>query len=149
VEQKTYSFWSSSAMTALPASFLGEETYHGITVYNFEIDVSDLPAGTMEGTEAPRTMDVLTEIKTEPVSGVPVYLSTTTTLKAQLAAGDPTPIYVNSMAYTSETIDEMVDLAKSSRTMILWVSVYGFWIAIAVGAALVVTGVVLATQSKK
>jgi hypothetical protein len=149
VEQKTYSFWSSSTMTALPANFLGEEEYHGITVYNFEIDVSDLPAGTMEGTEAPRTMDVLTEIKTEPVSGVPVYLSTTTTMKAQLSAGDPTPIYINSMAYTSETIDEMVDLAKSSRTMILWVSIYGFWIAIVVGAALLVTGVVMAFRRKE
>jgi hypothetical protein len=149
VEKETYSFWSSSAMTALPATFISEETYHGITVYNFKIDVSDLPAGTMEGTEAPRTMDVLTEIKAEPVSGVPVYLSTTTTLKAQLTAGDPTTIYVNSMAYTSETIDEMVDLAKSSRSLILWTSVYGFWIAIAVGAALVVIGVVMAIRTKE
>jgi hypothetical protein len=148
VEQETYAFWSSSTMTALPANFVSEETYHGIKVYNFEIDVSDLPAGTMEGTEAPRTMDVLTEIKTEPVSGVPVYTSTTTTMKAQLTAGDPTTIYVNSMAYTSATIDEMVDLAKSSRSLILWVSVYGFWIVIAVGAALVVTGVVLAFRKK-
>jgi hypothetical protein len=148
VEQETYSFWSSSAMTALPANFISEETYHGITVYNFKIDVSDLPAGTMEGTGAPQTMDVLTEIKAEPVSGVPVYLATTTTVKAQLSAGDPTPIYVNSMAYTSETIDEMVDLAKDTRGLILWVSVYGFWIVIAVGAALVITGVVLAFRKK-
>jgi hypothetical protein len=147
-EQKTYSFWSSSAMTALPAHFIDEETYHGLKVYNFKIDVSDLPAGTMEGTGAPLTMDVLTEIKAEPVSGVPVYTSTTTTVKAQLMPGDPTPIYVNSMAYTSETIDEMVDLAKSSRSLILWVSVYGFWIVIAVGAALVITGVVLAFRKK-
>jgi hypothetical protein len=148
VEQGTYGFWSSSAMTALPANFVSEETYHGIKVYNFRIDVSDLPAGTMEGTDAPRTMDILTEIKAEPVSGVPVYTSTTTTLKAQLTAGDPTPIYVNSMAFTSETIDEMVDLAKSTRSLILLVSVYGFWIVIAVGAALVITGVVLAFRKK-
>jgi len=147
-EQTTYAFWSSSTMTALPANFISEETYHGLKVYNFKIDVCDLPAGTMEGTGAPLTMDVLTEIKAEPVSGVPVYTSTTTTLKAQLMPGDPTPIYVNSMAYASETIDEMVDLAQSSRSLILWVSVYGFWIVIAVGAALVITGVVLAFRKK-
>jgi hypothetical protein len=149
VEKETYSFWSSSAMTALPANFISEESYHGITVYSFKIDVGDLPAGTMEGTGAPQTMDILTEIKVEPVSGVPVYTATTTTVKAQLMAGDPTPIYVNSMAYASNTVDEMVDLAKSSRSLILWTSVYGFWIAIAVGAALVVTGVVLSIRSKK
>jgi hypothetical protein len=94
-------------------------------------------------------MDVLTEIKAEPVSGIPVYTSTTTTLKAQLTAGDPTTIYVNSMAYTTATIDEMVDTAKSSRSLILWVSFYGFWIAIAVGAALVVSGVVTAIRNKE
>jgi hypothetical protein len=149
VEKETYSFWSSSAMTALPANFVSEETYHGITVYNFKIDISDLPAGTMEGTDAPQTMDVLTEIKAEPVSGIPVYTSTTTTLKAQLMPGDPTTIYVNSMAFTSETIDEMADLAKSSRSMILWASVYGFWIAIAVGVVLIVVGVVMAIRTKE
>jgi hypothetical protein len=149
VEQETYSFWSSSAMTTLPANFVSEETFQGITVYNFKIDISDLPAGTMEGTGAPQTMDVLTEIKVEPVSGVPVYTTTTTTVKAQLMSGDPTPIYVNSMAFTSETIDEMVDLAESSRSLILWTTLYGFWIAIGVGAALVVTGVVIAIQRKE
>jgi hypothetical protein len=149
VEQETYSFWSSSTMTALPANFVSEETYHGITVYNFKIDSSDLPAGTMEGTSAPQTMDVLTEIKVEPVSGVPVYTASTTTVKAQLMSGDPTPIYVNSMTFTSETIDEMVDLAESSRSLILWTTLYGFWIAIALGAVLVVTGVVLAIRNKE
>jgi hypothetical protein len=149
VEKETYSFWSSSAMTALPANFVSEETYHGITVYNFKIDVSDLPAGTMEGTGAPRTMDVLTEIKAEPVSGIPVYTSTTTTLKAQLMPGDPTTIYVNSMAFTSETIDEMVDLAKDTRTLILWATFYGFWIVIGMGAALVIAGVVMAVRARE
>jgi hypothetical protein len=149
VEQKAYSFWSSSAMAALPANFVSEETYHGITVYNFKIDISDQPAGTMQGTDLPQTIDVLTEIKVEPVSGVPVYTITTTTVKAQLMPGDPTPIYVNSMAYTSETIDEMVDLAQSSRTMILWTTFYGFWIAIGVGVALIAVGVVMAVRTKE
>ena len=63
--------------------------------------------------------------------------------------GDPITIYVNSMAFTSETIDEMVDLAKDTRSLILWLSVYGFWIVIAVGAALVITGVVMAVRSKE
>lgn len=149
LEQKTYSFWSSSAMTALPANFEGEETYHDITVYKFKIDVSDLPAGTMQGTDAPQTMDVLTEIKAEPVTGIPVYTSTTTTMKAQLMPGDPTTIYVNSMSFTSETIEEMVDLAKDSRTMMLWASVYGFWIVIGVGVVLIAIGVVMFVRATR
>jgi len=53
------------------------------------------------------------------------------------------------MAFTSETTDEMVDLAESTSSLILWLSVYGFWIVIAVGAALVVTGVVMATRKQE
>jgi hypothetical protein len=149
VEQETYTFWSSSAMAAFPANFVSEETYHGITVYNFKIDISDLPAGTMEGTGLPQTMDLLTEIKVEPVSGIPVYTASTTTVNAPLTPEGPMPIYVNYMAFTSETTDEMVDLAESTSSLILWLSVYGFWIVIAVGAALVVTGVVMATRKQE
>ena len=149
VEQETYTFWSSSAMTTLPANFVSEETFQGITVYNFKIDVENLDAGTMEGTGLPQTMDLLTEIKVEPVSGCPVYTASTTTIKAPLTPEGPMPIYVNYFAFTSETIDEMVDLAESTRSLILWASVYGFWIIIAVGAALVATGVVKAIRSKE
>ncbi len=149
VEQETYTFWSSSAMTTLSANFVSEETFQGITVYNFKIDSENLDAGTMEGTGLPQTMDVLTEIKVEPVSGVPVYTASTTTVKAPLIPGDPIPIYVNYFAFTSETIDEMVDLAESTSSLILWASFYGFWIAIALGAALVATGVVMAIRNKE
>lgn len=149
VEQKAYTFWSSSAMTTLPANFVSEETFQGITVYNFKIDSENLDAGTMEGTGLLQTMDVLTEIKVEPVSGVPVYTASTTTVKAPLLPGDPIPIYVNYFAFTSETTDEMVDTATSARSMILWATVYGFWIVIGVGAALIVVGVVMAIRTKE
>ena len=149
VEQKTYTFWSSSAMTTLPANFVSEETFQGITVYNFKIDSENLDAGTMEGTGLLQTMDVLTEIKVEPVSGVPVYTASTTTVKAPLLPGDPIPIYVNYFAFTSETTDGMVDTATSARSMILWATVYGFWIVIGVGAALIVVGVVMAIRTKE
>ncbi|HUT96874.1 MAG TPA: porin PorA family protein [Dehalococcoidales bacterium] len=149
VEQETYAFWSSSSMTTLPANFVSEETFQGITVYNFKIDSENLDAGTMEGTGLPQTMDVLCEIKVEPVSGIPVYTASTTTVKVPLMSEDPMPIYVNYFAFTSETTDEMVDLAESTSSTILWLSVYGFWIVIAVGAALVVTGVVMAVRNKE
>ena len=149
VEQETYTFWSSSAMTTLPANFVSEETFQGITVYNFKIDSENLAAGTMEGTDLPQTMDVLCEIKVEPVSGIPVYTTSMTTVKVPLTPEGPMPIYVNYFAFTSETIDEMVDLAESTRSTILWFSVYGFWIVIALGAALVVTGVVKAIRAKE
>ncbi|GAI91724.1 unnamed protein product, partial [marine sediment metagenome] len=115
--------------------------------YNFKIDVTGLPAGTMAGTGLPQTMDVLTEIKVEPVSGIPVYTALTTTIKAPLIPDTSVPILVNYMAFTSDTTDEMVDLAKSTSSLILWASVYGFWIVIGLGVVLIVVGRVMAARA--
>ena len=135
VQQETYSFWSSSAKSALPANFVSEETFQGLKVYNFKIEAKDLPAGTMAGTGLPQTMDVLTEIKVEPLSGIPVYTSSTTTLKTTAL---PVPLFVNQMSFTAETTDEMVALGKSSRNLITWASVYGFWAVLTIGALLII-----------
>jgi hypothetical protein len=147
VKQESYDFWSSSAMTTLPATFVSEETFQGITVYIFKIDSKDLPAGTMAGTDLPQTMDVLTEIKVEPVSGIPVYTASTTTMKAPLMPDTMVPIFVNYMAFTSDTTNEMIDTASSTRSLILWASVYGFWIAIGLGAVMTLGGVIVAARS--
>ncbi len=147
VKQETYSFWSSSAMTALDATFISEETFQGITVYNFKIDSKDLPAGTMAGTGLPQTMDILTEIKVEPVSGIPVYTNSTTTIKMVVAPDMAIPTLINNMAFTSDTTSEMVDLAKSTSSLILWASVYGVWIVVGLGAVLALAGIVRAKRA--
>lgn len=139
-EQETYSFWSSSAGKALPANFMGESTYEGLKVYSFKIDVKDIDAGIYEALGAPQTKDVYVEIKVEPVSGVPVYSRSMTTVKVAMGPDMVVPIFISDIEYTSETIDEMVDTAKSTRSLILWASVYGFWIVIGLGALLLIIG---------
>jgi len=148
VEQTSYSFWSSSAGKALTANFVSEDTFKGITVYNFKIDSKDMPYGN-HALLGPQTMDVLTLIKVEPVSGIPVDTTTTTTVKAAnpLNPTQKMPIYINTMSFTSETVDEMVDLAKSTSNLILWASVYGFWILIGVGGVLLLIGIINTVRS--
>ncbi len=135
VKQETYSFWSSSAMTALDATFVSEETYQGITVYAFEINSTT------------QLMDIFTEIKVEPVSGIPVYTNSTTTVKTMVAPDMVIPTLINNMSFTSATIDEMVDLAKSTSSLILWASVYGVWIVVGLGAVLTLTGIIRAKRA--
>ncbi len=147
VKQETYSFWSSSAMTTLDATFISEETFQGLTVYNFKIDSKDLPAGIMAGTGLPQTMDILTEIKVEPVSGIPIFTASTTTIKAPLIPDTAVPIFVNYMAFTSDTTNEMVDLAKSTSSLILWASVYGVWIVVGLGSVLTLAGIIRAKRA--
>ena len=136
VKQETYSFWSSSAMTALDATFVTEETYQGITVYAFEINTTT------------QLMDILTEIKVEPISGIPVYTNSTTTVKTMVAPDTVKPTLINNMSFTSDTTSEMVDLAKSTSSLILWASVYGFWIVMGLGSVLTLVGIVSATRAE-
>jgi hypothetical protein len=146
VEKEGYNFWSSSVMSPLPAQYIGEEQFEGLTVYNFKIDVQGIDIGIDEATSLPRTMDVLTELKVEPISGIPVDTTTTTTVNMDMGQG-PMPVYINSMSFTDDTISDMVDTASSARSLILWATVYGFWIVIGLGAALTLGGVIVAARS--
>jgi hypothetical protein len=146
VEKEGYNFWSSSVMSPLPAQYISEEQFEGLTVYNFKIDVQGIDIGIDEATGLPRTMDVLTELKVEPISGIPVDTTTTTTVNMDMGQG-PMPVYINSMSFTDDTVADMVDTASSARSLILWATVYGFWIVIGLGAALTLGGVIVAARS--
>jgi len=145
VEKESYNFWSSSVMSPLPAKYISEQQFEGLTVYNFKIDVQGIDIGIDEATGLPRTMDVLTELKVEPTSGVPVDTTTTTTVSIDMGQG-PMPVYINSMSFTDDTVTDMVDTAGGARSLILWATVYGFWIAIGLGAALMLGGLAVATR---
>jgi len=147
VEKKTYQYWSSSVKTTLPANFISEETYEGITVYVFEINSTGNAYTPDATTGLPRTMDAYSKIKVEPVSGVPVFATTKTTVKLQHPVAGLMPVLINESSYTSQTIDELVDLAESSRSLILWASVYGFWAVIGLGGVLTLVGVVRAIRA--
>lgn len=145
VEKKSYNFWSSSVMSPLPAQYISEGEFKGLLVYSFKIDVQGIDLGLDEATGLPRTMDVLTELKVEPISGVPVDTATTTTVNMNMGQG-PMPVYINTMSFTDDTITDMVDTADGARSLILWATVYGFWIAIGLGAALMLGGLTVATK---
>jgi len=147
VEQKTYQYWSSSTKTTLPANFISEETYEGITVYVFEINSTGNAYTPDATTGLPRTMDAYSKIKVEPVSGIPVFATTKTTVNLQHPVAGSMPVLINENSYTSETVDELVDLAESSRSLILWASVYGFWAVIGLGGVLILIGVVRAIRA--
>ncbi len=146
VEKESYNFWSSSIMSPLPAQYISEEQFEGLLVYNFKIDLQGIDIGVDEAIGLPRTMDILTEIKVEPISGIPVDTTTTTTIKMDMGQG-PMPVYINSMSFTDDTVAEMVDTASSTRSLILWATVYGFWIVIGLGAVLTLGGVIVAARS--
>jgi hypothetical protein len=149
VQKESYQIWISSAGRPLEAAFLDEEEFNGLKVYAFEISEQDLDIGAQQGTGIPQVMDLDIVLKVEPVSGTTVYTGSNSTYYMVPAPDNKIPYYQSSIVFTQETIDELADTATSARSLILWLSFYGFWIAIAVGAALVITGVVMAIRSKE
>jgi hypothetical protein len=149
LEKESYSMWILSAGRPLEAEFVGEEEFHGLTVFAFEISEQDLDIGTQEGTGIPQVVDVAISLKVEPVTGTTVYTASNTTYSIVPAPDMKVPYYISNIVFNEETIAELVDDAAGNRSMILWVSFYGFWIVIAVGAALVASGVVTAIRSKE
>lgn len=147
VQQETYQYWSSSVGKAISATFAGEETYEGITVYLFEMNSTGNPYYPDTATGLPQTMDVSAEIKVEPVSGVPVFATTTTIINLQHPLAGSMPVLINTSTFTSATVDDMVELAESTSSLILWASVYGFWAIIGLGAVLVLVGIVRSNRA--
>jgi hypothetical protein len=149
LEKVSYSMWVLNAGRPLEAAFTGEEEFHGLDVYTFAISEQDLDIGAQEGTGIPQVLDIDISLKVEPLTGTTVYTASNSTYSLVVGPETKMPYYISNIVFNDDTIAELVNDAQSNRSLILWVSVYGFWIAIVVGAALVVTGVVMAIRNKE
>lgn len=148
LKQESYQLWNPSAGTDLEAKFVAEEEFEGITVYTFQVIEDDLDIGTQEMTGFPQVLDTTMELRVEPVTGTTVYSISNSVMSSVPVPGTKMPFYSSTLQFTDETIAELVDKASSGRTMLLWASVYGFWIVIGLGIALMLVGVVKNIRTK-
>ena len=151
VEEKSYSLWMPTAGRPLEAEFIGEEDFHGIKVFTFEISEQGLDIGTQQGTGLSQVLDIVVDMKVEPVSGTTVRSESLNTIKVVPAPGMEMPVYISSLVFTDDTIADLVDTARSARTQLLWAKVYGFWLGIGVGIVLTLVGVlgIIRTRPKE
>ncbi len=144
VQKETYQYWVATTNSTLTATFVNEDTVNGLKVYVFKIDSK----GNVSPTNSTQKIDVLATIKVEPVSGTPIDSQLTTTVNQLLPTGGSMPVLVNESHFTAATVSEMVTEGKANMNKIMWGSVYGFWAAIALGAVLIVTGLVVKSKAK-
>jgi hypothetical protein len=147
VQQQTYQMWSATTGTALSATFVREDTVQGLKVYVFQIN-STGNAYPNASNGAPQTADISTTLTVEPVSGTPIDMTTKTTVIMKASATVSIPVLINDSHFTSATIDENVIEGKANMNKIMWASVYGFWGAVALGAVLIVFGLVVKSKAK-
>ena len=148
VEKETYSVWMPTAGRPLEADFIGEEDFEGLTVFAFKINEQDLNIGTQQGTDLPQVLDIVVDMKVEPVSGVTVHTESVNAINVVPVPGMKMPVYISSLRFTDDTIADLVDTARSARSMLLWAKVYGFWIVIGVGIILTLVGVLRAIRTE-
>ncbi|GAJ15708.1 unnamed protein product, partial [marine sediment metagenome] len=148
VEKEAYSVWMPTAGRPLEADFIGEEDFEGLRVFAFEISEQDLDIGTQQGTGLPQVLDIVVGMKVEPVSGTTVDTESVNTINIVPAPGMKMPVYVSSLRFTDDTITDLVDTARSARSMLLWAKVYGFWLVIGVGIVLTLVGVLGAIRTR-
>jgi hypothetical protein len=148
VKRESYSLWISTAGRPLEAKFIGEEDFQGLRVFEFEVSEQDLDIGTQAGTGIPQVLDIVTSLKVEPVSGATVNTQSNTTIKIVPAPDMKVPVYVSSLSFTGNTVADLVDTAADARSMLVWATVYGFWLATGLGGALILAGVVMAMRTK-
>lgn len=148
VGKKSYSMWISSAERPLEAKFTDEEDFHGLEVFTFKINEQGLDIGTQQGTGLPQVLDIVVDMKVEPVSGTTVHSESLNTIKVVPRPGMEMPVYISSLTFTDDTIADLVDTAKSARTQLLWARVYGFWLGIGVGFVLILVAALGATRTR-
>lgn len=144
VQKETYQYWSATTNSTLPATFVSEDTVNGLKVYVFKIDSK----GNANPTNATQKIDISATIKVEPVSGTPIDSQLTTTINQLLPTGGSMPVLINESHFTSDTITADVAEGTSNMNKIMWGSVYGFWGAIALGAVLIVVGLLVKQKAK-
>ncbi len=148
LKQESYRLWNPTALRDFEIKFIAEEEFHDLTVYAFQVSEEGINLGNYPGTEFPQTLDTTINMKVEPVSGTTVFSQSITTIKVAYSSEMIIPVYISSIQFTEDTIDEMVDTASDARTMILWASVYGFWIVVALGIVLILAGLLVGYRAR-
>ncbi|TET75964.1 MAG: DUF3068 domain-containing protein, partial [Dehalococcoidia bacterium] len=74
----------------------------------------------------------------EPSSGAGVNQTSETTTSIDMM-GTMLPVQIAEVNYAEETIVDLMDTARSARTMLLWFRTLLPWITIGIGAVLVIS----------
>ncbi len=148
VEKESYSIWIASAGRPLEAKFTGEEVFHGMNVLTFKINEQGLDIGKQQGTGLPQVLDVVVDMKVEPVSGTTVLSESINTIKVVPAPAMEMPVYISNLVFTDETTSDLVDTAGSARMQLLWFTIYGFWVVIGIGIVLIILGLIAFVRAR-
>ncbi len=147
-KEQSYPVWNPKAVASMDAHFVAEEEFRGLKVLVFQIDEKDIVAPASEQMPIEGTMDTTIVFRVEPVTGVTITNDSLTTVRVPMMGEDP--IFIGTTTFAEETIAELMDLAGSNRTKLLWFRTYLPWLVIGLGIiALVAVAIVVAITARQ
>ena len=142
----TFELYHPSARGPLPANVVREEDFRGLKVLVIEISGENIPLGPdpQSGMDNYLTKAEITML-VEPSSGTVVdehSLVVRSLDMTGLGLGIE-EVYRSVVVYAEETIVDLMDTAKSARTMLLWFRTIIPWLLIGLGAVMVLIDVLV------
>jgi len=147
-KEQSYPIWNPKAAASMDAHFVAEEEFRGLKVLVFQIDEKDVVAPPDEQMPVEGTMDTTITFRVEPVTGVTITNESLTTVRVPMMGEDP--VFIGTTTFAEETIAELMDLAVSNRTKLLWFRTYLPWLLIGLGLiALVAVAIGVAITARQ
>ena len=132
-EGEDFLLWNPAANKALNTTYVGKEKFRGMKVLHYTVNETHLEVPHRPEVDL---VDVLINLWVEPESGTTVGQNSLVTY----SIGEM-PVFISEIAFTDETVDELVDIAKDARTKLRWFGSYIPWIVIALGIVLVIVSI--------
>ena len=140
VAKEGYDLWNPGAGKALPANYIRSEDFRGLDVLVFEINAVDLSV-IKQG--VPVSYSTRITMWIEPSSGTVVDQDSETIIEADVPGKGKQVVDKSLVRYAEETIVDLMDIAKSAHTMLLWFRTIIPWILIGLGAVMVLIDVLV------
>jgi len=141
-EGDTFDLWNPGAKEALTAKYVRSEDFRHeddvVAVLVFEIDEAEIPI-TKGGMDLYYRTTITLWI--EPSSGTVANQESATTVSFDKMGNQP--VQISTLRYAEETIEDLMDTAKSAHTMLLWARTIIPWLLIGLGSVMVLLDVLV------
>lgn len=146
-EGDSFEIWNPSVNKPLTASYVRSQEFQGLKVVVFRIEASDVSVGTHPQTQLPLLVSTTVNLLIEPKSGTVVDQTAITKVSMDMGV-QKVPVQIANVKWTRGTINEMVDVAKSADTKLLWFETIIPWLLVGLGAVLLIIGVVFMVRKR-
>lgn len=140
-EGDSFEIWNPSVNRPLTARYMKSEEFQGLKVVVFKMEASDISIGNHSQTQLPLLLSTTVNLVIEPKSGTVVDQNAYTTVSMDMGV-QKVPVQIADVKWTQDTIDELVDVAKSADVKLLWFETIIPCLLVGIGAVLLIVGVI-------